>query len=250
MFLPLENEKPREAQEGMGNDRLHRALEASPLFQGLPPREMTLLLEIAREKWFPKNSLLFSEGETANGFYLVVSGKVKVFKISPDGKEQILHIFGPGEPVGEVAVFSGRDFPANASTLKESSLLYLPRTGFMSLAHGQPQILMNMLATLSMRLRKFTLQIERLSLREVGARLAEALLEMTPEPGPAGRRTVELTITKGQLANQIGTTPETLSRTLQKMTRQGLIQVQRKRLVLLDPAGLEELALGGNPADA
>jgi len=228
----------------MSNERLHRTLEASPLFHGLPPAERALLLGIAREKWFSKNNVLFTEGETANGFYLVVSGRVKVFKLSPDGKEQILHIFGPGEPVGEVAVFSGKDYPASASTLKESSLLYLPRAGFLSLAHRQPQVLLNMLATLSMRLRKFTLQIERLSLREVGSRLAQALLEMRADTGTDGRRSVVLGVTKGQLANQIGTTPETLSRTLQKMTRQGLIQVEGKRLALLDCRRLEDLASG------
>ena len=174
---------------------------------------------------------------------------MKVFKISPDGKEQILHIFGPGEPVGEVPVFSGMDFPANACTLKESRLLYIPRTRFLDLARRQPQILLNMLSTLSQRLRKFTLQIERLSLKEVAPRLAEVLLEISAESESGEKNVVELKITKGRLASQIGTTPETLSRTLQKMTNQGLVKVERSRFILLDRDRLEVLALGGNQVE-
>lgn len=230
----------------MANEPVEEAMRLSSLFEGLSDQERSALLEIASQTWFSKNSLLFSEGETANGFYLVVSGRVKVFKISPEGKEQILHIFGPGEPVGEVPVFSGKEFPANASTLKESKLLYISRTRFLELACRQPQILLNMLATLSRRLRNFTLQIERLTLKEVASRLAEVLLEISEESESGDKSFVELNITKGQLANQIGTTPETLSRTLQKMTRQGLIQVDRSRFSLLDREGLEGLALGGS----
>jgi len=171
---------------------------------------------------------------------------VKVYKISPDGKEHILHIFGPGEPLGEVAVFSGIDFPAFAETLKESLLLYFQRSSFLEIAEKQPQILLNMLATLSKRLRQFTLKIERLSLKEVASHLAEVLLEMTRESEQINKDVVELNITKGQLASQIGTTPETLSRTFQKMSRLGLIQVDRKRVVILDLKGLEDLSIGAS----
>jgi CRP/FNR family transcriptional regulator len=107
-----------------------------------------------------------------------------------------------------------------------------------------------MLATLSMRLRRFALKIEQLSLKEVASRLSEALLEMAGEASVADKKeVVELRITKGQLASQLGTTPETLSRTFQKMTRLGLIRVERKRVELLDREGLEGLALGTYPLE-
>jgi len=230
----------------MTDKQLQKALDSSALFAGLTEEERESLVEIARLKWLPKQSLLFSEGEAAKGFFVVVSGKVKVFKVSQEGKEQILHIFGRGEPVGEVPVFSGIDYPANACTLKESRILYIPRSRFLDLAERRPQILLNMLATLSKRLRQFTLQIERLSLKEVASRLAGVILEMADESGSAERDVVVLPGTKGQLANQIGTTPETLSRTLQRLTRQGLIKVDKTRLSLLHRKGLEELASGGS----
>ena len=109
---------------------------------------------------------------------------------------------------------------------------------------------MNMLGTLSMRLRKFTQKIEQLSLKEVASRLSEVLLEMAGEAPPGEEReAVELRFTKGQLASQLGTTPETLSRTFQKMTRLGLIRVDKKRVELLDRRGLQGLALGTDPLE-
>jgi CRP/FNR family transcriptional regulator len=147
-------------------------------------------------------------------------------------------------------VFSGKDFPAFAETLKQSDLLYFPRSRFLDLASRQPQILLNMLATLSTRLRRFTQKIEQLTLKEVASRLSEALLEMAGQPSVAGSGDlVELRITKGQLASQLGTTPETLSRTFQKMTGLGLIRVEKKRVELLDRQGLEGLALGSDPLE-
>ena len=229
----------------MTSRNIEEALKKSTLFAGIEEEEQKALLEISNKKWVPKNTTIFSEGETAKGFYLVVSGKIKIFKISPDGKEHILHIFGPGEPVGEVAVFSEQDYPAFAGTLKESHLLNFPRSRFLDLARERPQILLNMLATLSVRLRQFAQKIERLSLKEVASRLAEVLLEMAGDTEPTAESLIELTITKGQLASQIGTTPETLSRTFQKLTTQGLIQVDRKRVAILNLEGLKELARKG-----
>ena len=234
----------------MTQERLDNALRQCALFEGIPEQDRSALLGIATARKLPKNSTLFGEGDRAEGFYLIISGRVKVFKVSPDGKEHILHIFGPGEPVGEVPVFSGQDFPAFAETLKQSELLYFPRSRFLDLATQQPQILLNMLATLSIRLRRFALKIEQLSLKEVASRLTEALLEMAGEASVADKQeVVELRITKGQLASQLGTTPETLSRTFQKMTRLGLIRVERKRVELLDRKGLEGLALGTYPLE-
>jgi CRP/FNR family transcriptional regulator len=149
--------------------------------------------------------------------------------------------------VGEVAVFSGKNFPAFASTLEDSRLLYFPRVRFLELASRKPQILLNMLATLSQRLRGFTQKIEGLSLKEVASRLAGVLLELPAEPTSPG--SVRLQVTKGQIASQIGMTPETLSRTFQKMARQGLIRVERNRILLLDRVALENLASGGARLD-
>jgi CRP/FNR family transcriptional regulator len=217
-------------------------ISGSPLFDGLPADQLQEIAQIALEKRLEKGDPVFFEGHPANGFYLVVSGQVKVFKLSVDGKEQILHIFGPGEPFGEVPVFAGRDFPAHAEALADSCLLYFPRDAFTSLVAETPSLALNMLAVLSRRLRQFTVQVEHLSLKEVPGRLAVYLLYLSDEKG--GDVIVDLAITKGQLASLMGTIPETLSRILAKMTKSGLVQVDGPRIEIMDRIGLEALAHG------
>lgn len=216
----------------------HSLISASPLFQGLPPEELTEIEKIAIEKSYGKGETVFFEGDEGTGFYMVLDGRVKIFKMSFQGKEQILHIFGEGEPFGEVPVFHGHPFPATAECLVKSRLIYFPRKNFIDLVTKSPSIALNMLAVLSMRLRRFTTQIENLSLKEVPARLASYLLYLAEEQGQEDK--VELAISKGQLASLLGTIPETLSRIFAKMSEEGLIEVQGRTILLLDRDGLAE----------
>lgn len=215
-----------------------QVISSSSLFQGLPEREIDQIVAIAIERSYNKGESIFFEGEPGNGFHMVGEGKVKIFKMSLGGKEQILHIFGEGEPFGEVPVFHGMPFPASAETLAPTRTLFFPRDRFVDLITRNPSIALNMLAVLSMRLRRFTVQIENLSLKEVPARLAGYLLYLSEEQG--GVDSVELEISKGQLASLLGTIPETLSRIFARMSEEGLIEVNGRRIALLDRAGLEE----------
>ncbi len=218
-------------------------LAASPLFSGLSEEQLAQLEQIGREISAARNQTIFLEGDAGAGFYIVVSGRVKVFKSSADGKEQILHIYGPGQPVGEVPVFAGQHFPANAQAVEKSRLLFFPRQAFIDLITAHPSLALNMLALLSMRLRQFTVQVENLSLKEVPGRLASYLIYLSQEQECPGR--VHLPISKGQLASLLGTIPETLSRIFSRMSAQGYIEVQAAEIVLKDRTALEELALNG-----
>ena len=162
---------------------------------------------------------------------------VKIFKVSSEGKEQILHILGPGEPFGEVPVFSGKSFPANSEAISRSHLLFFPRIAMVELIAANPSLALNMLAVLSMRLRQFTVQIENLSLKEVPSRLAAYLIFLSEEQGRA-EDSVVLNISKAQLASLLGTIPETLSRIFAKMSRLNLIEVKDREIRLRDPEGL------------
>ena len=173
----------------------------------------------------------------------MVDGLIKIFKLAPDGKEQILHIIGPGEPFGEVAVFAGRLFPANAEALADSRLLFFPRDAFVDLISRNPSLALKMLAVLSMRLRQFAVQVESLSLKEVPGRLASYLLLLADEQEDPARAV--LPISKGQLASLLGTIPETLSRIFAKMAGQGLIAVSGRNIRILDRAGLEDISIQG-----
>ncbi len=217
------------------------------LFKGLPEEQLEEVEKIAVERHLNRGEIIFSEGDDGNGFYVVADGQIKVYKASIDGKEQILHIFGPGEPFGEVPVFSGQQFPANAEAMAKSRLLFFPRSAFVDLIIGNPLLAMNMLAVLSMRLRQFTVQIENLSLKEVPGRLAAYLIYLAEEQERGD--SVTLDISKGQLASLLGTIPETLSRIFAKMNKQNLIEVKERDIRFLNRSGLEELAEHGRQVE-
>ena len=226
---------------------ISRILSITSLFKGLGEAQLDEISAIAIERQYQRGQSIFMEGDEADGFYIVAEGQVKIFKTSMEGKEQILHIYGPGNPFGEVPVFSGSRFPANALALVKSRVLFLPRSAFVRLIAKNPSLSMNMLGELSMRLRQFTVQIENLSLKEVPSRLASYLTVLAEEQGETDK--VSLTISKGQLASLLGTIPETLSRIFAKMTAQHLIRVEGKKIHLLDKLGLEDLAVAGKLAE-
>lgn len=224
-------------------DNLRDIMANTPLFGGLSDEQLSQIGGIAQDKQFKRGQAIFWEGDPGIGFYVVVGGKVKVYKTSSEGKEQILHIYGPGHPIGEVPVFSGSRFPANAMAIEKSRMLFFPRQDFVNLISAQPSLALNMLAVLSMRLRQFTVQIENLSLKEVPARLASYLIFLSEEQDSAD--VVKLPISKGQLASLLGTIPETLSRIFSKMSQQGLIAVNGSRITLIDRDGIEDLSVSG-----
>jgi CRP/FNR family transcriptional regulator, dissimilatory nitrate respiration regulator len=212
------------------------------LFNGLPADQLESLSMITLENSYKKGENIFSENEQATGLYAVASGRVKIYKLSPDGREQILHIFGPGEVFGEVPVFAGKRFPASAEAMEESRVLFFKRDALIELIQKNPSIALNMLAVLSMRLRRFASMIDDLSLKEVPGRLAKHLLYLKKQDDSLSE--IDLNITKGQLASLLGTIPETLSRILTKMVDQGLIETDGRRIRIVEIEGVEELAEG------
>lgn len=217
-------------------------IAAIPLFEGLPHDNHQDLASIAIEKSFSRGETVFSEGQAGSGFYVVVTGRIKIFKLSAEGKEQILHVFGPGEPFGEVPVFEGRRFPAHAVALEESLFVFFPRSSFVELIRKNPSLSLNMLGVLSRRLRRFAALVDDLSLKEVPGRLAAHLLYLSDSK--AGAPEISLDLQKGQLAALLGTIPETLSRILTKMAKQRLIESEGSRIRILDRKTLEDIVEG------
>ena len=219
-----------------------KLISGMPLFAGLSKAQYEALARIGVRRSCRKGERLFSEGDEGTGFYMVVTGRVKIFKVSVDGKEQILHLFGPGESFGEVSVFTGQGFPADAVTSVQTVLLFFPRAAFSALIQKDPTLALNMLAQLSGRLRHFAGLIEDLSLKEVPGRLAKYLLYLSDGKGDGE---VALDVSKGQLASLLGTIPETLSRILARMHRQGVIRLRGSQIRILDRPGIEQIALEG-----
>ncbi|MBX6422704.1 Crp/Fnr family transcriptional regulator [Thermosulfurimonas sp. F29] len=213
------------------------ALRKASLFRGLPEQDLLRLAEIALPRRYGKGEVIFSAGEEARGFYLVAEGMVKIYRLSSRGRQQILHVFGPGEVFAEAALFSGSRYPAWAETLAPSVVLFFPRQSFLDLVRRRPELALNMLAVLSLRLRSLAALVDSLSLKEVPERLAAYLLYLAENHGPE----FELEIPKGELAALLGTVPETLSRVLSRLSEEGLIEVSGRRIRILNEEGLRSL---------
>lgn len=215
-------------------------LRRTALFEGLDDAYLEELVSRGRRKRFGKEQAVFFEGDRAEGLYVVLEGRIKVFKLSPKGREQTLKIMGPGEPVGEVAVLSGEPYPASAETLEPSEAFYIPRQAFLDLVGREPEVAMRLLAALSARLRSFASLIEDLSLRDVSERLAAHLLTLASAGSP--EQVVDLEVSKAQLSAAVGTVPETLSRAFGQLARAGAVETRGRRVRIKDRALLERAA--------
>lgn len=212
-------------------------IKSCPLFSGVTEGDLDHLRQVCKRRECARGEVLFSEGEEAEGFFVVATGKVKIYKLSPEGKERILHIVHPGGTFAEAAIFGNGLYPAYAEPLERSQLLFFPKKEFLALLLDHAQIAINMIGGLSRFLRQFATQIEELTFKDVPARLARYLLEL------AGDETrVELPISKSQLASKLGTVSETLSRTLRKLSDEEIIAVRGKVIDILDCDRLEGLA--------
>ncbi|WP_199249137.1 Crp/Fnr family transcriptional regulator [[Phormidium] sp. ETS-05] len=212
------------------------------LFRGLSAQTLEALGSIALRRTYYKNETIFWEGDEGSGFFIVISGRVKVFKATPAGKEQILQLFSTAEHFAEVAAFDGEPFPASAAAVENSEVLFFPRSAFLSLLQQHPSLAVNMLAIFARHLRRLARVIEDLALRDVPQRLAVYLLYLQERQG--GAIEVELDITKGQLAALLGTIPETLSRGFAKLSQTGAIAVDGSKIRVLESDRLRDLAEG------
>ena len=213
---------------------------AAGFFADMPGELLRELGKIAEERVYEKGDMIFYEGENSTGFYMLLAGLIKIYKLSMEGKEQILQFIKPNETFGEVVVFSGKAFPAHAEAAEKSRVLLFSRKDFLEIIRTNPDLALAMLAILSERLRRFTVQVENISLKEVPGRLASYFLYLSKQEG----ETFSLEISKGQLASLLGTIPETLSRILTRMKERGIVEEAGRQIRLLDISQLMALAEG------
>ncbi len=214
-------------------------LRSVPLFAGLDDDQIERVRAIARLVQARRRDVLFREGDPVEGIFVLLDGLVKIYKLSPEGKEHILHIIHPGQTFAEAAVFMAEGYPAYAEALQKSRAVLLPKRAFLDLLRTEPDISLRMIATLSHYLKLFADRIEDLSLKDVSARLARWFLRTAEQKG---RDFWDLEITKAELASQLGTVSETLSRTLRKFREAGWIQVRGRFVKILDREALEAVA--------
>lgn len=225
---------------------IREILKRSPLFSGLSDAEIRQIEAIGIKKNFPKGQLIFAEGQKATGFFINLSGQVKVYKLSGDGREQILHIIFPMEAFAEAALFAGSTYPAFAESLTQTRVLYFPKERFFGLVRENPQLSLNMIGGLSFWLRRFVDLVEELSLKDVSARVSKYLLDSSIRLGRKQEEGIvfELEVNKTQLASRLGTISETLSRVFRKLRDRGIIRVEGQRITILNREALEEISSG------
>jgi len=216
-------------------------LSKSYLCSGFDDRELREIAAIAQFRKVTREAIVFFENDPADGFFVLLSGRVRIYKASPDGKEYTLHIIKPGQLFAEAAIFKGGNYPANCMAGEDSSIAFFPKDAFLGLLKKFPEISLKIIGSLSAFVRDFTRQVEELSLKEIPARLASYLLNQVEK---AGSDIVHLDSTKAELANRLGTIGETLSRNLKKLSDLGIIKVSGREICILDSSRLNKIADG------
>ena len=224
-------------------EQISSALKRAQLFAGLSEPEMQSLSARAVRKLYDAGELVFSEGEPCEGFYVVLAGKIRIFKTSATGREQILAIEGPGSSVAELPVFDGGRYPASVAAVDGSEMIFISRKDFQAFCLQHPQVALKVLAVVGSRLRRLVGIIEELSFTTVRQRLVSHLLRLASDIGQKTERGIEITLpgSHQDLAHQIGTVRELVSRNLSRLQAEGLLELDARRILIRDPKGLEAI---------
>lgn len=224
---------------------LEDVLRRTTIFRRLSPDDRARLAAVTHQREFDKGAMLFGEGDASDSLYTVVAGRVKVFKTTARGTDVILEIFGPGDPVGAVAVYESRAYPASAVTLEPTTCLVIPRPAFFALLETHPTLVRGLLVGLTHRLVELTNRLTELSGGRVEARLARFFLKLAQDMGqrrPDGVF-IPLALSRQEIGDMIGTTIETSIRIMSRWGKEDIVRTEKDGFVVVDRAALESVAL-------
>ena len=228
----------------MPHAEVEEAIRRTAMYRRLTDDDRRRLAEVSRLKSYLKGDRIFEEADPSDFFYVVVSGKVKVVKTMPSGKDVILELFGTGNPFGSVAAYEGRPFPASAIALEDTVCLLTPRTAFFSLLEEHPSLVRGLLLGLTQRLVELTNRLTELTGSRVEARFARLFLKLADNVGRAGPAgtAIPMALSRQELADLTGTTIETAIRIMSRWGKDEIVRTEKDGFVLLDRAALEELS--------
>lgn len=215
-------------------------LKAIPYFQDLDARALEGIRANAFELQLQKGHVLFTEGEPAQAMYVIQSGKVKIFKLSPDGREQVLRIAEAGDCFNEVPIFDGGPNPANAQAVEPAALWGIRREGMRRLVEEHPAIAIGFLKAFAGKLRYFTRKVEDLSFRSVTSRVAKFLLEMAEDDGRGGLR-LKQQFTQQEIASVVGTAREMIGRAFKALEKEGAIKLDHHQVIIVSRTAMIRL---------
>ena len=219
---------------------LAEVLQRTALLSNLSQAELKQLAERTVRKQFSAGELLFDEGEPCKGLHIIARGRVRIFKASASGREQVLAVNVPGESVAELPVFDGGPYPASAIALEDSEIAFVSRKDFQAYCMEHPQVALKVLETVGARLRRLVGIIEELSFTTIRQRLVAALLRLAQSNGKKTERGIEVLLpgSHQELANELGTVRELISRNLMRLQAEGLVEVDAREIVIKDRKGL------------
>jgi CRP/FNR family transcriptional regulator len=194
-------------------------------------------------KLFSAGELLFSEGEPCSGLHIIVRGKVRIFKTSASGREQVLAENVPGESIAEIPIFDGGPYPASAAAVEDTDLAFISRRDFNAYCLEHPEVALKVLSVVGARLRRLVGIIEELSFTTIRQRLISALIKLAQNEGKTTARGIEFQLpsTHQELAHQLGTVRELISRNLMRLQAEGLLDVDARQIVVKDIKGLSAI---------
>lgn len=222
---------------------LSAVLEKTALFSSLTQPELHLLAARTVRKLFSAGELLFSEGEPCSGLHIIVRGRVRIFKTSASGREQVLAENVPGESIAEIPIFDGGPYPASAVAVEDAALAFISRRDFNAYCLEHPEVALKVLSVVGARLRRLVGIIEELSFTTIRQRLISALIKLAQNEGKTTARGIEFQLpsTHQELAHQLGTVRELISRNLMRLQAEGLLDVDARQIVVKDMKGLSAI---------
>jgi CRP/FNR family transcriptional regulator, cyclic AMP receptor protein len=227
----------------MAETRVNHAqtLANVPIFSGLAEDELAFLTQRMVPRHHAAGEIVFSEGEPCVGLYVVESGHIRIFKSSSGGREHVLSVDGPGSSVAELPVFDGGNYPASVAAIDDATLLFISKQDFQALCLTHPQVALKVLRVVGARLRRLVGIIEELSFTTVQHRLASFLLRQSRKEGRRKNGGIEFTLpaSNQELAAQIGTVRELVSRNLSRLQAEGVIEVDGRTVLIRDLKALE-----------
>lgn len=218
-------------------------LKYVPIFSELDDNTLEQISKLGVRKNFTKDSVVLFEHETGSALFVIVEGKVKISRVSDDGKEVILTILGESDFFGEMAILDGLTRSANVTAMEDSELFIIQRSEFISLLHSHPEIAVSLLQELTQRLRAADMKIKSLSLKDAEGKVATVILQLADDIGKIKQGTVEIEKLPFQhdLANMAGTSRETISRTLHSFAKKGMVELDGSKLRILNYEKFKEL---------
>ena len=221
-------------------------LRKTPVFRTLSPIDRETVARVTSVRSYNKGHTIFEEGEPSDAFYTIASGRVKIFKMLPSGKDLILEVFGTGDPLGAVAAYDGRPFPASAVAIEDTTCLVIPRPDFFKLLEQHPTLVRGLLLGLTHRLVELTNRLAELSGGTIERRFARLFLKLASEMGrqERGGTFVPLSLSRQELADMTGTTIETCIRIMSRWGKQNVVRTEKDGFVVLDRDTLETVGEG------